>query len=93
MNEVHLTERQRGMLCLLTLPNKQIAATLGITTGVVKKHLTRLYRDLLGPDPNRCKGARIEALTTALILGLVEMDDIVDGKWLIAKEEDKAWEA
>ena len=87
-----LTPRQREMLCLLTLPNKQIAVTLGITTGGVKNRLTGLYRALLGPDPNRRKGARIRALTKALVLGLVEMDDIVDGKWPMVKEEDKAKE-
>lgn len=81
---MRLTERQRQMLCLLTLPNKQIAATLGITTDAVKQRLRRLYRDLLGPDPNRRKGVRIEALVRALVLGLIEMDDIVDGKWPMA---------
>lgn len=81
------------MLCLLTLPNKQIAVVLGITTGGVKKHLTRLYDDLLGPDPNRCKGARIKALVKALVLGLVKMDDIVDGKWPITREEARSWKA
>ena len=72
-----ITERQREVLCLLPLANNQIAKILGIRLSTVKGHLTGLYRDLLGPDPQRChRGARIKALTKALEMGLIEMDDI-----------------
>lgn len=81
MTETRLTEQQRQTLCLLTLPNKQMGVVLGLSVGGIKKRLTKLYRDLLGADPNRCKGARIKALTKALEMGMIEMDDIVDGKW------------
>ena len=86
---IYLTERQHQMLCLLTLANKHIAATLGISTSGVKGNLNRLYRKLLGPDPNRCKGARVKALTKALEMGLVEMDDVVDGKWQMIPVEEQ----
>jgi len=76
-----ITERQREVLCLLPLTNRQIGAVLGIRLSTVKGHLTGLYRDLLGPDPKRChRGARIKVLTEALAMGIIEIDDIVDGE-------------
>jgi two-component system response regulator DegU len=67
-----LTERQREILRLATLPNKQIAQRLGITQKTVKNHLTRILRKLRAEN-------RIQALLTAMRQGIISLDEVHPG--------------
>jgi DNA-binding NarL/FixJ family response regulator len=61
-----LTSRQLQILPLLAegMPNKRIAATLGVTEGTVKQHLKDLFRRLNARN-------RIQAVNEATRLGLL----------------------
>jgi DNA-binding NarL/FixJ family response regulator len=63
------TQRERQVLSLLAagLPNKQIAARLGITVGTVKAHLTSIYKRIGVTD-------RTQAAVWARRRGLTEDD-------------------
>ena len=72
---VELGPREREILCLAELTNREIAARLGITHQTVKNHLTHVYGKLgIGGNPSVHK--RIPALMLALRLGLLTLDEI-----------------
>ena len=70
-----LTPRQRQVLCLVTLTNREIAARLGISWRTVKNLLTGAYTRLDVSDGSFA-GKRTPALMLALRRGIVTLDEV-----------------
>lgn len=80
MKKPTLTRRQKQVLCLATFSNRQIASILGISDRTVAHHFTALYERLDLGHVSQAQGCRrIVAVTEALRLGLVTLDDIAPG--------------
>jgi DNA-binding CsgD family transcriptional regulator len=76
-----LTERQRMIVCMVTLPNKAIARQLGISRKVVATHFTRVLRKLGAEN-------RLQALLIALRRGVVSLDEVHPGD---VREKGEMW--
>lgn len=67
---MQLTEREKEILVMLGLPNKEIAQKMLIEVCTVKTHIQNI----------RCKleaNTRIEALSKALKTGLIQAEQII----------------
>ena len=69
-----LTDRQRQVLCLVALSNREMAVRLGISQQTVKNLLRRAYRRLGVAGP--ATGKRIPALMVTLRWGIVTLDEV-----------------
>lgn len=80
MTKPILTDHQKQILCLITHPNKQIAAILGISRKTVNNDLTNIYQSLHLDHISRAPGSRrIAAITTALQHDIITLDEISPG--------------
>ena len=70
-----LTPRQRQVLCLVTLSNREISARLGVGHQTVKNHFTGIRKALGLPAINHAS-QRLRFLMTALECGVVTLDEI-----------------
>ena len=88
-----LTRRQRQVLRLAVLSNKEIAHELGISTRRIKEHLTNLYARFLEHDNNGWLGdcKRVRLLLILLWLGLVRLDELHPGRLRQGEENDWCW--
>lgn len=68
-----LTERERQVLCMLCLPNKEIAKRLGVSEGTVKRHLESIFNQF------PLSITRAQLLFNAVDKGIIELKDIVRG--------------
>jgi len=73
-----LTETERQLLRMLTLPNAQIARELNLAKGTVKNALSGVYWKVLG-ERRAGENRRVAALMRALQLGLIRLDEIHTG--------------
>ena len=71
-----LTPRQRQVLCLVTLSNREIGMRLGISWQTVKNHHFTDIRRLLGLPAVSSVPARLRLLLRALRDGVVTLDEI-----------------
>ena len=70
-----LWPREREVLCLVALTNREIAARLKISHQTVKNHLTHVYTKL-NVSGGSSVGKRVLALRTVLREELVTLDEI-----------------
>lgn len=71
-----LTEEERRLVCMLTLPNARIARELNLAEGTVRNALSGVYRKVLGDGRRAGENRRVAALMRALQLGLVRLNEI-----------------
>lgn len=73
-----LTSREREVLCLAPLLDRQIGARLGISPATVSRHFSNMREKMLEPgDPrlNRC--TKLILLILALQRGWIAIDEVI----------------
>lgn len=70
---MNITKREREILCMLCLPNREIAKRLGIKLETVKTHITNLKFKL--PSYKRA-----EMLIKALKENIIKVEEVITNK-------------
>lgn len=74
-----MTPRQIEILSLVCFTNQQIARQLGVTMPAVRNQFYAIYKRLGLDNGDSSNMKRIRAVTKALRLGLLALDDLSEG--------------